>query len=307
MAAFAANNLRLHLAVYHLHDILTGMLARMLNWGKEMCPLPEDIDLITLRRRMDTHIIGNTLMRYERVASTNDVARERARTGHPEGLVVLAEEQSAGRGRLGRNWISAYGDALLVSILLRPTWLPPGDAFALTMMAGVALCRAVEQVAPVRARLKWPNDLLLFVDGEWRKSAGILTEVSVASDTVEWAIIGMGVNVNQSPVGTVNGRDLQRTATCVSAAAGQRISRAALLEALLVAIDEHYASLQSGERGILFTAWRSRLARIGEPVTVTLHNGELRGIAEDVAPDGTLLLRDADGILHQVYTGDVGF
>jgi BirA family biotin operon repressor/biotin-[acetyl-CoA-carboxylase] ligase len=272
-----------------------------------MSPLPEDLDLIALRRHLDTRVIGAMLMRYERVASTSDIARERARNGYPEGLVVLAEEQSAGRGRLGRSWVAAYGDALLLSILLRPVWLPPGEAFSLTMMTGVALCEAVEQVAPVRAHLKWPNDLVLFVDDEWRKSAGILTEVSIAGDTIEWAIVGIGVNVNQAPVGAVNGRNLQQTATSISAAAGRSISRPALLEALLTTFDERYAQLQSGEHGSLFAAWRARLARLGEPATITLPGGELRGIAEDVTPDGTLLLRDAAGILHTVHTGDVGF
>lgn len=272
-----------------------------------MSPLPEDLDLITLRRQLDTRIIGAMLMRYERVASTNDIARERARNGYPEGLVVLTEEQSAGRGRLGRTWVSAYGDALLLSILLRPVWLPPGEAFSLTMMAGVALCEAVEHVASVRAHLKWPNDLLLFVDGKWRKSAGILTEVSVNGDTLEWAVVGMGVNVNQAPDSTINGRNLQQTATCISAAAGQRISRTDLLEALLTTLDERYAQIRSGERAALFAAWRARLMHMGEPVTVTLPGGELHGIAEDVAPDGTLLLRDATGVLHAVHTGDVGF
>ncbi len=272
-----------------------------------MSPLPEDLDLITLRRRIDTRIIGATIMRYERVASTNDIARDRARNGYPEGLVVLAEEQSAGRGRLGRSWVSPYGEALLLSILLRPVWLPPGEAFSLTMMAGVALCEAVEHVVSSPVQLKWPNDLLLFVDGEWRKSAGILSEISVAGDTIEWAIVGIGVNVNQAPAGAVNGRNLQQTATCISAAVGRRISRSSLLEALLTTFDERYAQLQSGERGSLFSAWRTRLARMGEPVIVTLPGGELRGIAEDVAPDGSLLLRDADGVLHTVHTGDVGF
>jgi BirA family biotin operon repressor/biotin-[acetyl-CoA-carboxylase] ligase len=272
-----------------------------------MDALPEDLDLITLRRRIATRIIGNVLMRYERVASTNDIARERARSGAAEGLIVLAEEQSAGRGRLGRNWVASYGDALLMSVLLRPVWLPPGEAFTLTMLAGVALCEAVEQVATVRAQLKWPNDLLLFADGAWRKCAGILTEISVAGDAIEWAIIGIGVNVNQAPAVAVNGRNLQQTATSVSAAAGQRISRTALLETLLTSLDERYALLRSGERATLFADWRARLAYLGETVTVTLPNGELRGIAEDVAADGTLLLRDAAGVLHTIHTGDVGF
>lgn len=271
-----------------------------------MDSLPEDLELITLRRRIATRIIGNVLMRYERVTSTNDIVRERARSGCAEGLIVLAEEQSAGRGRLGRSWVASYGEALLMSVLLRPVWLPPGEAFTLTMLAGVALCEAVEQVATVRARLKWPNDLLLFADGAWRKGAGILTEISIAGDTIEWAIVGVGVNVNQAPVGAVNGRDLQQTATSLNAAAGQRISRTALLETLLMILDERYALLRSGERAALFADWRARLAYLGETVTVNLPNGELCGIAEDVAADGTLLLRDAAGVLHTIHTGDVG-
>ncbi len=272
-----------------------------------MAPLPEDLDLAALRRRLDTRIIGNVLARYERVASTSELARQQARAGHPEGLVVLAEEQSAGRGRVGRSWIAPYGEALLLSVLLRPTWLPPAEAFTLTMLAALALCEAVERTVPIAARLKWPNDLLLPATDGLRKAAGILTELSIAGDHIEWAVIGIGVNVNQAPDETVDGRDLRVTATSLSAVAGRSVERAPLLEALLARLDERYMLLHTGAHTSLFAEWRARLERMGELITVRLPGGEISGIAEDVASDGTLLLRDTTGRQHAIHTGDVGF
>lgn len=271
-----------------------------------MAPLPEDLELALIRRRLDTQVIGGFLTRYERVASTNDLVRQRARAGHPEGLVILAEEQSAGRGRLGRSWVAGYGDALLLSALLRPV-IPPSEAFSLTMLAAVALCEAVESVTPLEARLKWPNDLMLLIDGVWRKAAGILSELNVAGDAIEWAIVGIGLNVNQAPDGMVDGRDLRQVATCVSAAAGRRIARAPLLETLLLRLDQRYAQIQGGEYDAVYDAWRARLLRIGEQVTVQTPGGELHGIAEDVERDGSLVLRDHKGVTHTIHAGDVGF
>lgn len=270
-----------------------------------MAPLPEDLDLTLLSRTLDTRVIGTTIARYERVGSTNDIVRQRARAGHPEGLVILTEEQSAGRGRLGRNWVAAYGDALLLSVLLRPA-VPPTAAFMLTMLAAVALCEAVEQVTDLEARLKWPNDLILRAADGWRKAAGILSELIVADDLIESAIIGIGVNVNQAPDGSVDGRNLRQIATSISTAAGKKIERARLLEALLTRLDERYHQLQTGDRAQVFDAWRARLARLGEPVTVQTPGGEIQGTAEDVAEDGSLLLRDEAGTLHTIHAGDVG-
>jgi BirA family transcriptional regulator, biotin operon repressor / biotin---[acetyl-CoA-carboxylase] ligase len=262
-----------------------------------------DCDLATL-------VVGRPLLRYARVGSTNDLVKERARAGDAEGLLILAEEQTAGRGRHGRGWAAPPGSALLMSLLLRPAWLSPGDAFALMMLAGAALCEAVEQVAPLRAGLKWPNDLLLpagpGAQALTHKAAGILSELEMADSQIAWVVLGMGVNVNWTPTGVVDGRDLAQVATSITAAAGQRIDRAALLRALLTRLDARYAMLRQGRREELFTAWRDRLAMLGQTVRVRLPDGDLYGVTEGVAPSGALLLRDEGGALRTILAGDVG-
>lgn len=268
-----------------------------------------DLSPDLIQRDLSTAVVGRSVECYPQLGSTNILARQRARAGHPEGLIVLADEQTAGRGRLGRGWAAPPGSSLLLSLLLRPAWLAPGDAFTLTMLAGVALCEAVEQVVPVAAALKWPNDLLLPVGApgpDLRKSAGILSEIELDGERIAWAVIGMGVNVNWAPHGVVDGRDLGRVATSVGAAAGRAIDRLALLRALLVRLDERYAALRQGRREELFAAWRGRLALLGQPVHVRLPLGELSGVAEGVDPTGALLVRDERGQLHTVVAGDIG-
>src|SRR5690349_18633484 len=143
-----------------------------------------------IQHALDTTIVGRAIEHYTQAGSTNELARRKASDGHPEGLVILADVQSAGRGRMGRAWIAPPGSSLLLSLLLRPTWLAPSDAFGLTMLAGVALCEAVEQVTPAHAALKWPNDLLLPVrtaaGPALRKAAGILSEIELEGDRIAW-------------------------------------------------------------------------------------------------------------------------
>jgi BirA family biotin operon repressor/biotin-[acetyl-CoA-carboxylase] ligase len=278
-----------------------------------MLALPDDLARI-IQDDLPTRVVGRPITHYERIGSTNDLVKAQARSGHAEGLVVLAEEQTAGRGRMGRGWTAPPGSSLLMSLLLRPTWLPPADAFTLTMLAGVVLCEAVEQVAPIRAALKWPNDLLLPVAAPGtpvetpglRKAAGVLSELELKHDQLAWAVIGMGINVDWAPSGIVDGRDLARVATSVSIAAGRPIARGALLRALLIRLDARYLALREGQREALFADWRARLAMLGQRVYVQRLQGGLHGIAEDVEPSGALRVRDASGVMHVVLAGDVG-
>jgi len=271
----------------------------------------DDLSPERIQHNLNSAIVGRVIEQYDQVGSTNDLIRQQARAGHAEGLVILADAQIAGRGRLGRAWAAPPGSSLLLSLLLRPTWLPPADAFSLTMLACVALCEAVEQATPVRAALKWPNDLLLPVrtaaGPALRKAAGILSEIELDGDKIGWVVIGIGVNVGWSPTGIVDGRDLAAVATSVGAAAGQPVERLPLLRALLERLDAHYAALQRGDHADLFARWRDRLTMLGQPVQISLpQGGELRGIAEDVERTGALRVRDEHGTLHTVLAGDVG-
>jgi BirA family biotin operon repressor/biotin-[acetyl-CoA-carboxylase] ligase len=259
---------------------------------------------------LPTEIVGRPLRWYERVGSTNDLVRECARAGAAEGLVILAEAQTAGRGRQGRGWTAPPGSCLLMSLLLRPTWLPPADAFALTMLAGVALCEAVEEATSLRTALKWPNDLLLPAEPEAarpsHKVAGILSEIELERNRIVLVVIGIGINVNWAPSGIVDGRNLAEVATSLRATAGRPIDRTALLRALLVRLDARYLTLRQGRREALFAAWRGRLAMLGQLVSVRLPHGTLAGVAEEVEPSGALRVRDERGVAHTVLAGDVG-
>ena len=136
-----------------------------------------DLTPKAIQHDLPTTVIGRSVQYYARVGSTNDLARELARAGQAEGLTLVADEQASGRGRMGRGWAAPPGSSLLVSVLLRPSWLAPADSFALTMVAGVALCEAIEQATPLQAALKWPNDLLLRIHTAsgpaLRKAAGL--------------------------------------------------------------------------------------------------------------------------------------
>lgn len=256
-------------------------------------------------------LLGRSIERHALASSTSDLARAHAHAGAAEGLVVLAEEQTLGRGRRGRNWVAPPGTCLLLTVLLRPVWLPPDAAFALTMLAGVAVCDAVEASVPaLHAALKWPNDLLLpatpLPNAPLQKAAGILSELVLDAGQISFVTLGIGINVNWSPSGLVDGRDLGATATSLCAAAGHTVDRAALLDALLGRIDAGYAQLRRGQREAIFNAWRARLVTLGHDVTVVTPSGGVTGTAEDVDATGALRLRSNDGQLHVITAGDVG-
>lgn len=253
----------------------------------------------------EARIIGRKIVRYDQVQSTNDLLREWAERGEPEGLVVTAEEQLAGRGRMGRKWIVPRGTSLQLSILLRPP-LAPLYAQRITQMAALAVARTLEHELGLQPILKWPNDVLLAEQngsvkaaGTGRKCAGILTETSVRGDRLEYAILGIGLNGNYTmhmyP-------ELAPLATTLQDAVGHAIDRAALENALLAALDSYYARLRSGDD--LLQEYRSRLNMLGQVVRVATPGGVLEGIAQDVAADGALILNDGT-TLGKLYAGDV--
>jgi len=223
--------------------------------------------------------------------STNDVAKSLAAQGAPEGIVVVADEQTAGRGRMGRCWWAPPGTCLLCSILFRPD-LPPIQAQRLTMLCSLAAANAIRKVAGLQVALKWPNDLVVksqissLKSQDWRKLAGILTET--------------GVNVNVEPEVLPT---LAPGATSILAETGREVDRATLLAALLAEVEVRYARLRAGESP--HAEWAARLATLGQSVEVITSGGILAGVAEAVDEDGALLLRTPDRVLHRLLTGDV--
>lgn len=242
-----------------------------------------------------TPIIGRQIMRYETVTSTNDLANRYARLGEPEGLVVTAEEQTEGRGRLGRAWIVPAGTSLQLSVLLRPA-LNPKQIQVLAQMAGLAITAALREAYGLAPALKWPNDVLL----NGKKCAGILIETGIEADQLAFAVLGIGLNLNYAMQAYP---DLAPVATTLADALGHPVDRAELEHRLLTGLDAHYARVRRGEA--LFGEWRAQLETLGRWVHAVTPEGPEEGRAVDVLPEGTLILERKDGSTYKLVAGDV--
>jgi len=265
----------------------------------------ERLDFSRIQAALTTRIFGRNLVILPRTGSTNDVAKDLAKQGAPEGTVVLADEQATGRGRLGRHWLAPPGTCLLCSILFRPDF-PAVQAQRLTMLCAMAMADAVDQIAALRVTLKWPNDLIVEtrisdpLSSRWRKLAGVLTETEVKGDRLRSVVVGIGVNVNVEPDMLPA---LAPDATSILAETGREVDRVALLAALMEGVEDRHGRLQAGENP--HAEWASRLTTLGQVVQVATASGPLTGVAESVDEDGALLLRAPDGGLHRLAAGDV--
>ena len=259
--------------------------------------MTENFSIEELRAKLHTTIIGKRILYYPSVGSTNDVARSLAEAGAREGVVVLADEQRAGRGRRGRRWLAPAGTCLLFSLLLRPP-LPPHQCQRLTMACGLALAESLESHTGLAMGLKWPNDLLV---GD-KKVGGILTELVMKGERLEYAIVGLGLNVNLdfTPPEVAF---LREQATSLAQELGAPVAREPLLACILNRLEVHYLALCDGWSP--HQAWAARLVTLGQRVAVSGPGDELEGWAEGVDPDGALLLRLKDGQVVRVLAGDV--
>jgi BirA family biotin operon repressor/biotin-[acetyl-CoA-carboxylase] ligase len=231
-----------------------------------------------------------------RVVSTNDVIRERARAGAPEGTAVVAEAQSAGRGREGRSWSSPPGN-LFLSVLLRPA-LPPEALPALPLLAGVALAEAAAGYG-VAARLKWPNDVLV---GE-RKLGGILVEASSSGSGLEFVVAGVGLNLVVDPLELPD--ELRSSVTSIRAETGAKIEPFAAARAVLTRLRVWYDRLSRDGASPVLAAWRSAAVPWwGERVEVQSAGTRVEGVARDIDASGALLLETDDGATLRVLSGD---
>lgn len=273
-----------------------------------MGPMEEENELSesAVRAALTTSWMGRPYLYMEQVDSTNERVKSWAANPHyPPGAVLLADYQSAGRGRLDRRWEAPPGTALLFTVLLRPRW-PARQGAWLTMLAGLAVAEAIEQVAGLPARLKWPNDVVLAAGepGEWSKVCGLLLDATLApsGEQLESAIIGIGLNVN-IPAAAMP--QTASPATSLLVAGGRPVSRRALLVAVLERLERHYDAALDGRSPA--DAWAGRLVTLGRRVEV-ISPGQpapLAGTAEGVDEWGQLLVRDAAGALHTVAAGDV--
>lgn len=243
-------------------------------------------------------VIGRDIQVFQETASTNDIIEKLARDGVKEGVVVFAESQTKGRGRLGRKWISPAGKGLWFSVLLRPK-LSPQETTQLTVAAATALARAIQSQTRLAPEIKWPNDLLL----RGRKVAGILTELNVEMDQVNHVILGIGLDVNQSASDFP--AEVRKIATSLKIESKSTVNRAALAAAILQELERDYARISEGGFVGLADEWESRCTTLGRNVSVMIGDRRVRGRAEALDDDGALLIRTEHGRIERIMGGDV--
>lgn len=235
---------------------------------------------------------------YREIDSTNNRARVLASEGYPEGTVVVAETQTAGRGRRGRSWYSPAHQGIYVSVILRPV-LPLKEISRVSLVAAAAVAAALESELSLQPRIKWPNDVL--VDN--KKIAGILSEAVTDMDGVEYIVIGIGLNINIQIEDFPN--DLRTPATSALAEHDHPDSRVQVLQGLLLHLETYYHQLLAGNFAMTLDKAKSISMVIGQEVRLDTVNGFTEGQAIDIDDSGFLLVRDQQGTIHTVMSGEI--
>jgi BirA family biotin operon repressor/biotin-[acetyl-CoA-carboxylase] ligase len=267
--------------------------------GYHLVTAPDALLAVDLQsRQRNGQLIGNAIRVLPQTTSTNDEASRAALEGHPEGLVIFAESQSAGRGRMGRRWSSPAGRGLWFSVLLRPS-LAPSECTQLTAASANALVRAIQSTTGITPEIKWPNDLLI----KGKKIAGILTEMSAELEHVRSVILGIGIDATQTA--SEFPADLRNIATSLKLATGKTVSRADLAEAVLRELDREYARILAGQFAAVAEEWGSRCSTLGKQVTIDMGARRVRGRAEALDENGALLLRTEHGRIERIIGGEV--
>lgn len=243
-----------------------------------------------------TKRFGKKIVFLREVASTNDLAKELAAYGTEEGTVVVAETQTAGRGRLGREWVSPKG-GLYFSVVLRPS-VRASEAVRLVFVGGLAVARVLDEVYGLRVETKWPNDVL--VNG--RKVCGILTEMNTTGETVNFAVMGIGVNANFDVEKALP--ELRKVATSIENEFGKRVMLEELFTAMLEKLENVYELFMKEGFSPVLQMWKSYATFLGRRVAVVNETEKWVGLALDVEDDGSLIMRLEDGTVKRVFVGD---
>ena len=257
--------------------------------------LPDEI-----RNGLNTHVMGKKIIYCPEVNSTQDMAAELAKSGTVEGTVVIAERQTSGRGRKGRQWISSSEGGIYLSIVLRPC-LTPLQTMQIPLITAVAVRKVILQAARVDPQIKWPNDILI----SGKKVAGILTEMNCEMDMVNYVVLGIGLNVN-TPVSILE-QVPGGKASSIAIECGERVSRVKLVQLLLNEFENIYNEFQKKGFVSIREEWKSGSNTIGSRVKISdgRNQNGIEGQALDIDENGFLLVRKNNGDLEKVISGEV--
>ena len=265
--------------------------------GHRLRQLPDLLRPEEVCPRLTTRILGSEIHYFTEIDSTNNAAKKCAVAGCPEGTLVITETQQGGRGRLSRGWFSPTAKGIWLSVVLRPPF-PPQEAPKCTLMAAVALNRAIREVAGIPCGIKWPNDILC----NGRKLVGILTEMSAEMDAINHIVIGTGINVNIAADEIPP--ELKGIATSILVEKGAPVSRLDLLIRVLECLEELYLAVKESGFEAVLAAWRRESITLGRMVNVIAPDKSYQGKAVNIDSDGALLV-ETEGGMERVLAGDV--
>jgi BirA family biotin operon repressor/biotin-[acetyl-CoA-carboxylase] ligase len=265
--------------------------------GYQLRKLPDILAPSLIRTELGENEIGHKIIHFFRIESTNTAALALAAKGAAHGTAVLAEEQTAGRGRFGRTWFSEKSSGIYVSVILRPD-LSPAAAPALTLMAGVATHRAVSGVTGLPVDIRWPNDLI--VNG--KKVCGILTEMNAEVGRLHYVVIGIGINVNQRAMPA----EIESIATSLRMEGARFYSRQQILVTLFRELEKHYRTLLDQGSGAVACAWAEASSYAeGKKIRVHSGKGDFPAVTAGLASDGSLRVRREDGTEELMVSGEI--
>jgi len=262
--------------------------------GYKLLSAPDRLLPSEITYHLKTKFIGRKIYYFDHINSTMDMAMQLGLKNAPEGTLVLAESQTKGRGRLGRNWFSPKYKGIYLSLILRPK-TSPEETPILTLLSAVSICEAIKETTGMEPQIKWPNDILMHN----KKLGGILTELNAEMDETLFVVIGIGLNVNNDKKALLEG------ATSLRQQQKEILSRLELLRGLLKKIEENYLLFQKEGSAPILEKWRNYNLTLNRRVKVISHGRHIEGEAVDIDRGGSLLVRNDSGLTRRVSAGDI--
>ncbi len=267
------------------------------NKGYRIVELPKIVSENTIAWGLETEWLGHSIIHREKISSTQTLAHQLAQEGAKHGTIVVADEQTASRGRVNKRWYSAKGDGIWLSIILRPN-IFPYLAPQLTLLTATVLADVLEKHCSITPQIKWPNDILI----NEKKASGILTEMQAEQDHVLYVIVGIGLNVNQESFE----EEIKERATSLYLETGEKWDLIPLIQQLLRSFERAYDDyLLHGFKNVK-TAWESYGFKLNEPLQIKTRKEEFEAIFRGIAEDGALLA-EKDGKVQKIYSAEIAW
>ena len=270
--------------------------------GYRLIKATENIDKVIISEGLSTNFIGRDLIVFESIDSTNSEAKRRVVSDFQHGLTIISEEQTVGRGRLGRDWVSPKGKGLWMTIVFKPKFLEPKDGSKLTIIAAAAVAKAIEKTTNIKVDIKWPNDIIC----NGKKVCGILTEMGTDPDIINWLVLGIGINVNQQKLDFPEELQAAGTSLKIESKIESNIDRNALAIAILNEIEllsTHF--LESGDLSEVLDYYREKVLVKNRLMIIHKKGEQISCTGVNVSDEGHLIVMLEDGTLQEYFSGEV--